>query len=411
LQGMDRHPGLMRHRQRFGRRQGAGVVVGAVAHQDDGRAQAAPYPHSTEGRASGAPWQQHIRTRPGPAAMPEPPGDRPLLIVGEGDFDPPDLARAAGLLGWPVLATAMSGVRGGGVVTTYHHLLVDGVPPSLSPDWLLIIGRIGPSDRLAALTGLEVPQVRIDRWGLWHDPRRSATHLLQADPVATLETLRSSGDTGFHDSWARADAAMRAALDNRLGEEEAPTGPAVARALDSIVFDRLVAASSMPVRDVDAHTVRSGRVIANRGASGIDGLVSTALGVASVGGRTVALAGDLSFLHDAGGLVVDHLGDVVFVVIDNGGGGLFDLLPQAEHAPGFERLFVAPHGLDLRQLTAAYRLGSSVVNRVDELAARVTESIESGGPHVVVVPVDRETDLKLRRSLDDLARAVCSAIS
>jgi hypothetical protein len=117
-----------------------------------------------------------------------------------------------------------------------------------------------------------------------------------------------------------ADATMRSALDDRLAEEGAPTGPSVARALSAVDCDRLVAASSMPVRDVDAHTVHRAPVIANRGASGIDGFVSTTLGVASVGDRTVALAGDLSLLHDAGGFVTDEVGDVVFVVIDNGVG-------------------------------------------------------------------------------------------
>jgi 2-succinyl-5-enolpyruvyl-6-hydroxy-3-cyclohexene-1-carboxylate synthase len=167
----------------------------------------------------------------------------------------------------------------------------------------------------------------------------------------------------------------------------------------------------MPVRDVDAHTAHQARTISNRGASGIDGLVSTALGVASVGGRTLALAGDLSLLHDIGGFVVDDPGDVVFVVIDNGGGGLFDLLPQADHAPGFDRLFVTPHGLDLERVVAAYGIGSSTVQAVGELGSSIATLIRAGGTHVVVVPVERETDLKQRRALDDAARLVCAGLS
>jgi 2-succinyl-5-enolpyruvyl-6-hydroxy-3-cyclohexene-1-carboxylate synthase len=167
----------------------------------------------------------------------------------------------------------------------------------------------------------------------------------------------------------------------------------------------------MPIRDLDAHFTGAARVIANRGASGIDGFVSTALGAASTGRRTVALAGDLSWLHDTGGLVVDDPGDVVFVVVDNGGGGLFDLLPQAEHAPAFERLFVAPHGVDLARLGSAHHLKVIVAEDVDDIRAALPTSLTGGGAHLLVIPVNRETDLKARRALDDTARAVCAELS
>jgi 2-succinyl-5-enolpyruvyl-6-hydroxy-3-cyclohexene-1-carboxylate synthase len=204
---------------------------------------------------------------------------------------------------------------------------------------------------------------------------------------------------------------MRSALDERLGGEAGATGPGVARTLGEIYHDRLVAASSMPIRDVDAHFVAGARVIANRGASGIDGFVSSALGAASIGGRTMALAGDLSWLHDVSGLVADDLGDVVFVVVDNGGGGLFDLLPQAEHAPAFERLFVAPHNLDLSRVASAFGLDVALVDEVGSLRSSIPQRLAAGGGHVVVVRVDRETDLKTRRALDETARAVSADLS
>jgi 2-succinyl-5-enolpyruvyl-6-hydroxy-3-cyclohexene-1-carboxylate synthase len=334
-----------------------------------------------------------------------------LIVVGEGDFDVQAVTAAAHRLRWPILGTASSGARDGAVISTYHHLLVEGVPERLAPETVLTVGRVGPSDRIGALTGLPVPQVHIDPWGTWSDPRRHATHMIQGDPVLTLDAIEPAKDESLVDSWLGADAAMRIALDDMLADEPAPTGPWVARELSRAQFDLLVVASSMPIRDVDAHTVHDGRVVANRGASGIDGFVSTALGVASCGRRTLALAGDLSLLHDAGGWVTDHPGDIVFVVVDNGGGGLFDLLPQAEHAPAFERLFITPHGLDLSRLAAAYGLGASVVDRVPGLAATLAGLAETGGAHVLVVPVDRETDLKQRRALDDRAREVCAGLS
>ena len=383
-----------------------------VPVSDDGRTRAEPYPYAVEGRPAGDPWQRHVHARPGPAQIDLPLDARHgLVLAGEGDFDPAALGEAADRLGWPVLATATSGLRGSKVVTTYHHLLVAGVAPALRPDLVVSVGRIGPSDRLGALTSLAVPQIQIDRWGAWHDPRRHSTHMIQADPAATLLDLAPADDGRLLDGWLTADSTMRAALDERLSAEPLPFGPSVARMLGYVDHDLLVAASSMPIRDLDAHFTGPARVIANRGASGIDGFVSTALGAASMGGRTVALAGDLSWLHDAGGLVVDDPGDVVFVVVDNGGGGLFDLLPQAEHAPDFERLFVAPHGLDLARLGSAYHLNAVVAEDVDAIRGTLPSRLTGGGAHLLVIPVNRETDLKARRALDDTARAVCAGLS
>jgi len=380
-----------------------------VPVSDDGRTRAEPYRHPIEGRPGEEPWQRHQQARPVGAALGL--GGRGLVIVGDGDFDPKDVFEAAGRLDWPVLATATSGLRVFDVVTTYHHVLVTGVPTSLEPDLVVTVGRTGPSDRLGSLTSLPVPQVQVDRWGAWNDPRRHSSHLLQADPAPTLDGFSPAPDDRLLRSWLRADAAMRSALDDHLSADETPTGPAVARALDPFDQATLIAASSMPIRDVDAHVANTARVIANRGASGIDGFVSTALGAASATTGAVAFAGDLSFLHDATGLVADEVGDVVFVVVDNGGGGLFDLLPQAEHAPSFERLFVAPHNLDLSRVAAAYNLGASVVEDVDDLGATIKSRLDAGGPHVVVVPVEREADLKTRRGLDDTSRAVCATFN
>jgi 2-succinyl-5-enolpyruvyl-6-hydroxy-3-cyclohexene-1-carboxylate synthase len=375
---------------------------------DDGRSQAEPYPYPIEGRAANAQWQHHEQAIP--AGAPLELSGHGLLVAGEGDYDPSAVAEAARRLNWPVLATATSGLRPLDIVSTYHHLLVAGVPPALRPDLVVTVGRTGPSDRLGALTSLAVPQVQIDRWGAWNDPRRHSTHLLQADPAATLAGLEPAADDRLLRSWLDAELTMRAALDERLASDGSTTGPAVARALSGLDDLALVVGSSMPIRDVDAHADRVAHVIANRGASGIDGFVSTALGAASSRPRTVALGGDLSLLHDGAGLVVDELGDVVFVIVDNGGGGLFDLLPQAEHAPAFERLFIAPHHLDLGRLGTAYGLGSSVVDDVEGLSSAIEALQQEGGAHLVVVPVEREADLKARRGLDDTARAVCAGL-
>lgn len=384
-----------------------------VPVEDDGRSVADPYPFAVDGKPGVVRWQEHLVAPPGAATLEAPAGARGLIVAGEGDYEPEPLLRAADRLGWPVLATALSGLRGHSTVSTYHHLLVAGVPTSLAPEVVVTIGRIGPSDRVSALTSLAGPQVSIDRWGSWHDARRQATLLLQADPVATLEQLSTtvSAEPEWASRWEAADRSMRTALDEAIGVGEQPTGPSVARALSDIAWESMVAASSMPIRDVDAHIIHRGSIYANRGASGIDGLVSTGLGVAATGSRTVVLTGDLSLLHDGNGFIADQLPDVVFVVVDNNGGGLFDLLPQATHAPGFDRLFVTPHGRDLEGFAALHELAAATLSSIGELGSELDQRLEKGGSHALVIPVDREADLKGRQALDDVARSVVTGIS
>ncbi len=382
-----------------------------VPASNDGRSAASPYQFPTEGREGGGPWQSHSVAPAGIDGSGLSP-QRGLVIAGQGDYDRGQLLRAVTSGGWPLLATAPSGLRSNeGMVTTYHHLLVDGVPASLRPDAVITVGQIGPSDRLAALTRLEVSQVQVDRWGRWLDPRRHATHLAQADPAVFLSEFESQG-TRWRELWLEADHVMGESLDRVLEGGVNWTGPGIARSLSGRVSGQLVVASSMPIRDVDAHTRRTGGpVLSNRGASGIDGFVSTALGAASTGAETVALSGDLSFLHDLGGLVADHLPAIVFVVVDNGGGGLFDLLPQAEHAPGFDRLFFAPHHRDLDALATAHGLGVVEVGKDDVIADQLRDARVRGGAQAILIGVDREADLKLRRSLDEEALVTVSKFS
>ena len=384
-----------------------------VPVEDDGRSSSDLYPFDIEGKAGNARWQEHLIANPSAIELEATPSMRGVLVAGEGDYEPVRLLAAAQEMGWPVLATSLSGLRGHPTVSTYHHLLVSGVPKPLLPEMVVTVGRTGPSDRLSALSALDVPQVSIDRWGAWHDPRRQASVVVQADPVATLQRLSMtvSADADWGDVWASANQSMRTALDETMGAGEQPTGPSVARALSDLEWENLVTASSMPIRDVDAHTIHRGAIHANRGASGIDGLISTGLGVAEDGHLTVVLAGDLSFLHDGNGFLVDRLPDVVLVVVDNNGGGLFDMLPQAAHAPGFDRLFVTPHGRNLRDLAAMHGLQAANVVSTGELVAEVGQRLGAGGGHAIVIPVDREADLKRRHALDDVARSVVSGIS
>jgi 2-succinyl-5-enolpyruvyl-6-hydroxy-3-cyclohexene-1-carboxylate synthase len=163
----------------------------------------------------------------------------------------------------------------------------------------------------------------------------------------------------------------------------------------------------MPVRDVEAFArPRAGvRVLANRGVNGIDGFVSTALGIAA-GERstpTVALTGDLGFLHDANGLlgVADRGLDATIVVIDNGGGGIFSFLPQAEHGAHFEELFATPQPVDLDALAAVHRVPVTHVDKASELTPAIRASLDAGGVRVVIVGTDRADNVARHRAVWD----------
>jgi len=338
---------------------------------------------------------------------------RGLVVAGWGaDVDAAAVERFAVAAGWPVLADAVSGLRCGPLaISTYDALLRH--PPFADghrPDLVVRLGA-APTGR-ATVTWLSgaVRQVLVDPHRAWLDPGRSACERIVADPTALLDAVadRLTGrqaPTDWLAGWLATEAAARAAVDGLIDSWEAPFEGRIARDVVGCLPDgaTLVVGSSMPVRDLEsfARPCRGVRMVANRGASGIDGFTSTVLGAASVShGPVAALAGDLTFLHDVGGLLGSTRRgiDATLVVVDNDGGGIFSFLPQAgvdgvsgvagvsEH---FERLFATPHGTDLVEVATAFGVPARRVSRADQVVGAVGESLAAGGVRVVIVGTDR----------------------
>jgi 2-succinyl-5-enolpyruvyl-6-hydroxy-3-cyclohexene-1-carboxylate synthase len=242
-----------------------------------------------------------------------------------------------------------------------------------------------------------------------------------ADPAAVCRSLVDEEPKPASESWTRlwveAEQSAQEAIGQVLAGHPEPTEPGVASALVAGLppGSGLVVASSMPVRDVEWYaSPRSDiRIMANRGANGIDGTVSTLLGAAagSPGDPTVGLLGDLAFLHDAGALVGAAARglDAVLVVVDNNGGGIFSFLPQSTSlaAPLFERLFTTPHDVDLMALAAVHGLATVDLETTAQLTPTVDAALDAGGITVVVARTDRTVNVAVH---DEIHAAVAAAL-
>lgn len=359
---------------------------------DDGRTSTDPYPFPTP-RLVDSSTPARRRTA---QSFPDLAADRGVIVAGDGAYDRERLLDVAEDLGWPILATALSGLRGSRVVSSYHFLLGDGVPGDLAPSTAVAIGAIGPDPVLEHLVAIASERVRIDDWGRIIDPGRNATHIVEGDPIRLLGSISGSSPGSWRETWQRRDYEIGAKVDESLEGETALSGAVIVRTLDNVDWGALVVGSSLPIREVDAHLTRAGPVFANRGASGIDGFVSTALGVASVIPRTIAFCGDLSFLHDSNGFLNDGSIDLTIVVADNGGGGLFDSLPPARHAPAYERLFVTDPGRDLKGLVEFHGATAVPADSRDGLHETIDKCVHRPGVDVVLAHVDRQHDLEVR---------------
>lgn len=294
-----------------------------------------------------------------------------------------ELAAAAGL---PILAEPTSQLRFGphdrsGVVTTYD-LIARSRPSALRPDLVLRFGDMPTSKPLRAwLADSGVEQIVIDPPGRWNEPTRLAGAYVRGDAAAIairLAAVVGGAGNGFRADWIAADAAAGTAVDEVLAAGPELNEPLIQRVLGAAYGEgeRVLLASSMPIRDAEAFLGCSSVAVtfhANRGANGIDGLIATSAGLACTGDGVWAVLGDLALAHDLGGLALaaSSPGPIRIVVVDNGGGGIFDFLPQASQVEPerFERLFTTPSGIDVERAAALFGLDYERVGSEEELLA------------------------------------------
>ena len=364
-------------------------------------------------------------------------GERRRGLIVAGPQHAPDSVQAitglAAALGYPILADPLSQLRRGPhdrshVIAGYDAMLRTPAGPDLRPEVVLRVGRTPTSKALGTfLAGLvDAEQVVIAEPGRWNDPDLRATRSLDADPTAVCRRLLGAlaappaADAAWLAAWRERERRACAAVDSGLGDAglaEGLTEPGAIRdLLDALPPGAaIVAGNSMPIRDLDT-VLRPGpaplHVYGNRGASGIDGVVSTALGIAAARPETplALVLGDLSAYHDMNGLLAaGRFGlAATIVVLNNDGGGIFSMLPQARRVPEFEPLFGTPHGLRFEHAAAQYGLDYAHPGTPQAYREALADSLGRDGAQLVEVTTERAANAALhdaiwRRVRDALA--------
>jgi 2-succinyl-5-enolpyruvyl-6-hydroxy-3-cyclohexene-1-carboxylate synthase len=352
---------------------------------------------------------------------------RGIVAVGPLEAGPdaaPAIAELAARLGWPLLAEPASQLRCGPhtarglVVATADLLLRDaGFGNAHAPDFVLRFGTAPTSKAFRLWLERHEPGdlVLVDPERRFHDPSHLATEILCVDEVALCEHLcrrlpePPPGPEGWREAFRRADVAIGRVLEAELAEDRL-LEPRVVLELARVLpaRTRLLVSNSMPIRDVDAFWPASEtalRVFTHRGANGIDGLVSSAAGIAmdANGGPVVLLTGDLAFLHDVSGLVAAKRLRVplAIVVLDNDGGGIFSQLPVARSAEpeSFDAFFCTPHAGDLEALATGVGARATRVSSCAHFHTAMKDALSSNGLSVVIVPVDRDGGIEQRQAI------------
>ncbi len=341
---------------------------------------------------------------------------RPLVVAGEMR-DGARLASGLSRLGVPVLAEPTSQLRrveSGAAVESHEALLRAGWSLQHGPDLVIRLGGTPTSRVLNSwLAAASAPTFLIDPDRAWRDQDQVAGNVLVCDPKALIEGLPPVDRTTWRGEWVDAGKKATAAIAAALVSTPLHEGHIV-RALAAKLADpaQVFVGSSMPIRAVDSfwpYAKPQQSFFGNRGASGIDGLVSTGLGIAAAhpSTPTVLMLGDLSVYHDMNGLwaLRRHGLRATLIVCDNNGGGVFNFLPQAQHTDVFEEIFATPLGLDFAQVARLYGLVYSPVTDRSGLEPAIADAISAQTSTMVVVKYKREDSVSGHRLCWEAAAA------
>ena len=345
---------------------------------------------------------------------------RGLIVVGASSPSAPqkycqaikDISLA---LGWPVLAEGLSPLRNNShsddaLISTYDIILRDiERADSLIPKTTIQFGPLPTSKVLRQWLQQHKPLHWLVGNGENLDPLHGATQFLfsSAEQIATnLKGCHPKTDNNeYVQAWTTYERLVRQELDRRLQEEETLLESKVVWLLSQYLPKNtpLFIANSMPVRDVEYFWPKSDRHIQplfSRGANGIDGTLSTAMGVAHHNRATVLLTGDLAFLHDTNGLLNARQlnGHLTVVLINNQGGGIFEMLPISQFKPEFEKYFLTPQSVQLSALCQAYDVEHRVIHQVADFI-RCVASLPDKGMRVLEVVCDRQQSVRQRKAL------------
>jgi len=353
--------------------------------------------------------------------------DRNLMIVAGGRQEvgfAAALNAFANAMGAPILADPQCWVTGPNTVLSADLLASSTTAFEVAPpDVVLRIGPLPTSKPIWRwLETSGVDQIAIDKSRL-RDPLASAATVVECDPTAFLlanvpeqSPYEQSPSTRFLDTWMALDATCATAAGKALDDLVFPNEPEIARSLIATLKagETVHVGSSMPIRDVDTFAIpRSDiTVFANRGVNGIDGTISTAIGVALAGRSVTLLVGDVAALHDATALAeaVRLSASLRVIVVNNDGGGIFSLLPQAKNGlistDVYERHWGTPHGLSLCNVASGFGMESREVETLNEYVAAISEPVT--GPELIELRTDRDENLSHHREVRAAIRATRS---
>ncbi|PKO39777.1 MAG: 2-succinyl-5-enolpyruvyl-6-hydroxy-3-cyclohexene-1-carboxylic-acid synthase [Betaproteobacteria bacterium HGW-Betaproteobacteria-6] len=297
------------------------------------------------------------------------------------------IAALAERLNAPVLAEPLSGLRYGGhdrthLCVRYNHWLAD--QPFVErhqPEWVLRFGNFPVTRNLQNyLDGIRNIHALVEPWPRWSDPAHRLTHLFRVEPADFCAALLAEPLIAAPGDWRRVFAKQESAAEEMA--DAGHIGIMLEEVSDATPF---FIGNSLAIRQLDSLSGSGEKAIhfyGNRGASGIDGNISTAMGIAAVHGNVVALLGDLTSQHDLGGLALAQGRNVVIVVVNNGGGGIFDYLPQRQLAE-FERGWRTPQQISFEHAALTFGLGFGRAQSMDGFQKELRAALTAGGPHLI----------------------------